>query len=170
MVITLMENTNYNHETKILKGSNVLESLCDECLFLGDKVLIVFSENAIKQSGLYERVVSLLNIRGIEHSTYECLSNNYKAEEIDNAVKLGKQENVQLVLSIGDEALTYFTKIVAHDFHATDLAATKQKKHLPIINVSALLKGNVNDDLGALSSRTYYADIKPAALFLDYDI
>ncbi|WP_017258700.1 iron-containing alcohol dehydrogenase [Pedobacter arcticus] len=165
-----MDNTNYHYETKILKGSNVLENLCDECLFFGNKVLVVFSENAIKQSGLYARVVSLLNINGIEHITYECAGNNYTSEDINSAIELGKKENVQMILSIGDEELTYFTKVVAHDFHGADLGIAKQKKHLPIINISSLLKSNKKSDFDFLVFTACYAAIKPVAQFLDYDI
>ena len=165
-----MESENYHFETKILKGSDVLENLCDECLSLGDKVLIVFSENAIKQSGVYARVVSLFNIRGIAHITYECTTSNYNAEEIEKASKLGSEQKVQLILSIGDEELTYFTKIVAHDVNEVLPTASKKPKHLPIINVSSLLKSSGKADFGFVKNQNYYADIKPSALFLDYEI
>lgn len=165
-----MDNTTYHYETKILKGNNVLENLCDECFFWGNKVLIVFSENAIKQSGLYARVVSLLNINGIEHITYECAGNNYSTEDINRAIRLGKKENVQMILSIGDEEFTCFTKIVAHDFYGADSADVKQKKHLPIINISSLLKSSKKLDFDFSTFTAYYADIKPVAQFLDYDI
>ncbi len=168
-LLSFMENTNYYQETKVLKGSNALEKLCDECLFLGDKVLIVFSENRIRQSGLYARVVSLLNISGVEHITYECSGLPYSAEEKEKAIALGKKENVQLVLSIGDEELMYFTKMVAHDYHTHGLTNIKPQKHLPIINVSAILKESAKRDLDFEYSNSFYAHIKPTTLFLDYD-
>ncbi|HET8827687.1 MAG TPA: iron-containing alcohol dehydrogenase [Pelobium sp.] len=164
-----MESKIQHHETKILKGRSVLENLCEECLFLGDKVLIVFADNAIKQSGLYARVVSLLNICGIEHVTYECSGLHYTAEEITNAIALGKQENVQLVLAIGDEELMCFTKIVAYGFHGQDLISDGAPTHLPIINVSAILKQNTKRELDFVYPKNNYAHIKPVALFLDYD-
>lgn len=169
MVITIMDTINYYQETKILKGSDVLEKLCDECLCLGKKVLIVFSENIIKQSGLYARVISLLNICGIEHITYECAGLHYTAEEKKNAIALGKKENVQLILSIGDEQLMCFTKIVAHDFHSDEVLIHEQKKHLPIINISAILKKEIKRGFDFAYPKNYYADIKPVALFLDYE-
>nr|WP_294894266.1 iron-containing alcohol dehydrogenase [uncultured Pedobacter sp.] len=164
-----MEGASYHHETKILKGSNVLEKLCEECLSLGDKVLIVFSEDAIKQSGLYARVVSLLNICGIDHITYECNGTNYSAEETKKAIQLAKKENVQLVLAIGDEELMYFTKIVAHDFHKDDVTVNNQKKHLPIINIASILNANKKEDFNFECASPYYKQIKPIALFVDYD-
>lgn len=164
-----MESKVHHNGTKILKGRSVLENLCEECLFLGDKVLIVFAENAIKQSGLYARIVSLLNICGIEHITYECSGLHYTAEEITKAIALGKQENVQLVLAIGDDELMCFTKIVAHGFHDQDLIRDEKPTHLPIINVKAILKQNTKRALDSGYPKNNYAHIKPVALFLDYD-
>lgn len=161
-----MENTKNHHETKVLKGSNVLEKLCDECLSLGDKVLIVFSENSIKQSGLYARVISLLNICGIEHITFECAGSTYSEQERRDAIELGKKKNVNLVLAIGDEELMCFTKIVAHDFHADEFV-NKPVKHLPIINIASIIKGSKSVDF--VPANNYYTHIKPVALFLDYE-
>lgn len=164
-----METINYHHETKILQGSNVLEQLCDECLSLGDKVLIVFSENRIKQSGLYARVVSLLNICGIDHITYECAGNDYSLDEKKNAIELGRAENVKLVLSIGDEQLMCFTKIVAHDFHHQSLIENVKISHLPIINISTMLNGSRKIDFDFVDYKTQYAQVKPATIFMDFD-
>lgn len=166
---TIMDTPNYYQETKILKGSDVLEKLCDECLSLGEKVLIVFAENMIKKSGLYARVVSLLNICGIAHITYECAGLRYTPEEKKSAIELAKKENVQLVLAIGDEQLMCFTKIVAHDFHSDEPVIHQQKKHLPIINISAILRKEIKMDSNFAYPKDYYAEIKPVALFMDYD-
>jgi len=164
-----MSNKTYQTETKILKGKNVLEQLCDECLSLGDKVLIVFSENMIKQSGLYARVVSLLNICGIEHITYECEGKSYSDTEINNAVELGKKENVQLVLAIGDEELMCFSKIVAHKFHNDAKAEKPESAHLPIINITSLLNLGNHNNQNIQDIALNYHHVKPATSFVDFD-
>lgn len=164
-----MSEITYQTETKILRGKNVLEQLCDECLTLGDKVLIVFSENMIKQSGLYARVVSLLNICGIEHITYECEEKKYSDKEINNAVELGRKENVQLVLAIGDDELMCFSKIVAHKFH-NDIEALKPvKQHLPIINITSFLNLNSGTNRPLQNIALNYNHVKPATLFVDFE-
>ncbi len=164
-----MSDKTYQTETKILRGKNVLEHLCDECLSLGDKILIVFSENMIKQSGLYARVVSLLNICGIEHITYECESKTYSDSEIKNAVELGKKENVQLVLAIGDEQLMCFSKIVAHTFYNDVKAPQSTKPHLPIINITSFLNLNNDTNTPVQNVALNYHHVKPTTSFVDFE-
>lgn len=162
-----MSEKTYQTETKILKGKNVLEQLCDECLSLGDKILIVFSENMVKQSGLYARVVSLLNICGIEHITYECEGKTYSDDEIKNAVNLGKKENVHLVLAIGDEELMCFSKIVAYKFHEDVKVTTSAKAHLPIINITSFLNKSINAPIQDFALN--YHHVIPTTSFVDFE-
>lgn len=164
-----MENISSHQETKELKGSNALDQLCKECNSLGNKVLIVFSENMIKQSGLYARVVSLLNICGVDNVTYECVGLHSASDEKKNVITLGKKENVEMILAIGDEVLLDLTKNVAHGFHDDDLIVDGQKKHLPIINIAALLKDSEKGKKNLSNTEGIYKQIKPAVHFFDYD-
>lgn len=159
-----MENKKGHHETKVLKGSDVLEKLCEECLFLGDKVLIVFSEDTIKQSGLYARVISLLNICGIEHITYECADFSDFERRQKEAVELGKKKQVSFILAIGDEPLMAFAKAIAYNYYA----AGKEIKYLPIINIASGLRSD-KSTVNVPHTPHYNDDIKPVALFLDYE-
>ncbi|MFD2732331.1 iron-containing alcohol dehydrogenase [Pedobacter alpinus] len=167
-----MESSFRKNHTKILAGKDVLEQLCDECLLLGNKALIVFSENRIKQIGLYARVISLLNIRGIAHITYECLNTENLIEEQQKAVKLAKDNVAELIIAIGNDELTCFAKIIAHGFY-TNVEQINENEvlesitALPIINIKS--DSDENFENKNIDLHNFYAEIKPATLFTDFE-
>ena len=159
-----MGNTQNLMETKVLTGAGVLEHLCDECLYLGDRILIVFSDDKIKQSGLYARVVSLLNICGIDHVSFECETLQYSETEVNEAFEIGKKEDAKLILAIGDEGLLHFSKMIAQQY-LNEFSA----QHLPLIHVSTRLETTVTTKAVGVDYDLNIQNIKPATLFLDFD-
>lgn len=172
-----MEKNYIKTHTKILTGKDALEQLCDECLTLGSKVLIIFSDNSIKQTGLYARVISLLNICGIEHITYEGI-NATDDDEYLKAIELAKNNDVQLILGIGNNQLTTFSNIVAHGFFTDSIkdlyneTSFSTQKCLPVINIMSATDGSkqiLDYQKNENSIIKYYSEIKPTVIFTDFE-
>ncbi len=168
-----MREKNADGMMKILNGKDALDRLSDECLSLGDRVLVVFSDHRIKQSGLYARVVSLLNMCGIENITYECQTSRYRQAEVESAIALGQKHAVRLIVAIGDEELMFFAKMIAHDFAHLTNTNGKQGKGLllPIVNVSSIPKAETSTIKIGFSSEqcSFYSSITPSAVFQNFD-
>lgn len=149
--------------TKIFEGKDALEQLCQECLLFGNKALIIFSENNIKQIGLYARVISLLNICGIEHVTFEYLNKNIEREHIA-AIKLAKQHQVNFIVTIGNDCSYLYSKIIAHKFEST-----KTNGSLPIIRIAYGTQNLGRDNQKEINSNAILSRFKPSSLFKNFE-
>ncbi|MBU1372528.1 MAG: iron-containing alcohol dehydrogenase [Bacteroidetes bacterium] len=140
-----MENFQYYNPTKILFGKDVVDQLCNETTLYGNKVLIIIGQGSVKRSGLYARVLSLLNICGMHHVTYEGIKSNPIVQDADEAIKLAKAENVELIIAIGGGSVIDTAKAVAMGFYVDHPVwdfylqkATRPTQALPLINILTL--------------------------------
>lgn len=140
-----MENFKYYNPTKIIFGKDVVDQLCNETVLYGNKALIIIGQGSVKKSGLYARVLSLLNICGMHHVTYEGIKSNPIVQDAEEATKLAKSENVELIIAIGGGSVIDTAKAVAMgfyvdhsvwDFYLQKVAQPTQA--LPLINILTL--------------------------------
>ncbi len=140
-----MENFQYYNPTKILFGKDVVDQLCTEACQYGKKALIIIGQGSVKRSGLYARILSLMNIQGLEHITYEGIKSNPIFQDADEAIQLAKDYKVDMVIAIGGGSVIDTAKAVAMGYYAThsvwDFYLQKvpvPTKALPLINVLTL--------------------------------
>nr|MBC7612785.1 iron-containing alcohol dehydrogenase [Pseudopedobacter sp.] len=140
-----MENFQYYNPTKILFGKDVVDQLCNETALYGNKTLIIIGQGSVKRSGLYARVLSLLNICGMHHVTYEGIKSNPIVQDAEEATKLAKAENVELIIAIGGGSVIDTAKAVAMGFYVDHPVwdfylqkAARPTQALPLINILTL--------------------------------
>lgn len=140
-----MENFQYFNPTKILFGKDVVDQLCTEIAPYGKKALIIIGQGSVKKNGLYARVLSLMNICGMQHVTYEGIKSNPLYEDADEAIKLAKENQVDLIVAIGGGSVIDTAKAVAMGFYADHSVwdfylqkASKPTKALPLFNILTL--------------------------------
>jgi alcohol dehydrogenase YqhD (iron-dependent ADH family) len=140
-----MENFQYYNPTKILFGKDVVDQLCNETILYGNKALIIIGQGSVKRSGLYARVLSLLNICGMRHVTYEGIKSNPVVQDAEEATKLAKAENVELIIAIGGGSVIDTAKAVAMGFYVDHPVwdfylqkAAQPTQALPLINILTL--------------------------------
>ncbi len=173
------------NQNKFLVGNNVLDHLCTECSNIGSKAIIVTEKNIMPFIGLYARVLSLLNICGIEHITYQC--NRQKAHFSDayNAIDLAKNTKVNLVIALGSNWIMDISKATAVGFHVDhpvnvfyDDDKIIPKDALPIFNIltSSVLENEnssisfLHSDLITETKKNLSSDYTlPKVSFLDLD-
>lgn len=112
-----MENFKYYNPTKVIFGNDVLDYLCPEVLVYGTKALLIIGKNSVKTSGLYARVVSLMNICGISHFTYEGIKANPVFQDADEAIALAKEKQVHMIIAIGGGSVIDTAKAIAMGFY-----------------------------------------------------
>lgn len=140
-----MENFQYYNPTKILFGKDVVDQLCNEIAPYGNKALIIIGQGSVKKIGLYARVLSLLNICGVHHVTYEGVKSNPVVQDADEAIALAKAEKVDLIIAIGGGSVIDTAKAVAMGFYVEHSVwdfylqkAGRPTKALPLINILTL--------------------------------
>ena len=140
-----MENFIHLNPTKILFGKDVVDDICQEISPYGKKALIIIGKGSVKQSGVYARVVSLMNICGLEHYTYEGIQSNPTFQDADAAVKLAKEKQVDMIIALGGGSVIDTAKAVAAGFYVEHSVwdfylrkAPDPQKALPIISILTL--------------------------------
>jgi hypothetical protein len=140
-----MENFIHYNPTKILFGKDVVDDICQEISPYGKKALIIIGKGSVKQSGVYARVVSLMNICGLEHYTYEGIQSNPTFQDADAAIKLAKEKQVDMIIGLGGGSVIDTAKAVAAGFYVEHSVwdfylrkAPTPTKALPIISILTL--------------------------------
>jgi alcohol dehydrogenase YqhD (iron-dependent ADH family) len=87
--------------TKILFGCGMLEKCGKEAKKLGKKPIIITGKTSAKQTGVLDRVASLLTQNGFELVIYSKITPNPKVEEVDEAAKIAKENNCDFVIGLG---------------------------------------------------------------------
>ncbi len=139
-----MQNFIRYNPTKVIFGKDIIDQIAEEISPIGKKALIVIGKSSVKASGLYARLLSLLNICGIEHSTFEGIKSNPIYQDADAAVKQAKSFNAEMVIALGGGSVIDTAKAVAMGFYVDHstwefyLQKAKPEKALPIITILTL--------------------------------
>jgi hypothetical protein len=169
--------------TKNLTGENVLDQLCQECSIYGKKAIVITQNDINPYLSLYARVLSLLNICGLEHITYQLDDNSNNFDSAIEAICLAKENQVNMVIAIGVNEIMNISKAVASGFYLDSTSKNgmfinlKQiEQALPILNIftSKNIKGEngsqftlKNDTNELLNIKINSSSIQPKASFLD---
>lgn len=175
-----MQEFNYWTPTRIIFGKGVISQLPEVMSRYGHRILLAYGGGSIKRIGLYGKVRELLKdseiveLSGIEPNP------KYTASVLEG-VRLCKQHNVDVILSVGGGSVLDCSKAIAagakHDCEPWDLITYKEetKDALPIVDIMTLAATGSEYDAGGVISRTETNDkvayidshLFPAVSFLD---
>lgn len=91
----------YQNPTTIYFGKNSLDNLNNELKNYGDTVLLAYGKGAIKKSGLYDQVISILNENGKKVVELSGIMANPTYEKVKEGAALVRKNNVDLILAVG---------------------------------------------------------------------
>ena len=138
-----MENSQYHHPTKVISGKDAVELVCDEAKVYGDKALIVIGDETVKKIGLYARVLSLMNICGLHHVTFDGFGSYPTHQDAEKAIQIAKAHQVNFIIAMGGRDVIDIAKAAAMGFHAAhpvwefySQRASPPTIALPIIHIS----------------------------------
>jgi len=135
-----MENFIQYNPTKVIFGREVADQLPAEIPW--KKALVIIGESSAKKNGLYARIVSLMNMAGLEHVTFEGVKASATYQDADSAVKMAKAYQAEVVIAIGGcsvidtakaVALGYYSHCSVWDFFMLKEAPPQQV--LPVLNI-----------------------------------
>ncbi len=134
-----MDNFDFWCGTKIIFGRDSEERVGKEVATYSKKILLHYGGGSIKKSGLYAKVVSLLNDEGIEVFELPGVVPNPRLSLVRKGIKLCRDEKIDFILAIGGGSVIDSAKAIAvgapatrdvWDYFLTDLV--KPKEALPI--------------------------------------
>lgn len=106
-------NFTYENSTKLIFGKGVEESLCDEIKLLGSRVLLHYGSSSIKKSGLYDKVVDMLNKNNIFFKELSGVKPNPRVSLIREGIKIVRENKLDFVLAVGGGSVIDSSKAIA---------------------------------------------------------
>lgn len=175
-----MQNFNYCTPTRLIFGEGVIKDLPEVMSHYGKKILLTYGGGSIKKIGLYDKVLELL--KGYEIYELPNIMPNPKYDpSVLDGVKMCKQHNIEVILSVGGGSVLDCSKAIAggakYNGEPWDLITYKAetKDALPIVDIITLAATGSEYDAGGVISRTEtndktcYSDphLYPEVSFLD---
>jgi len=108
-----MENFVLNNPTVIHFGKNVINDLAEQIKRYGKNVLLITGKESVRKYGYYEKVTKKLKEANISFVEYAGIKPNPNNEDADEAVKLGIDQNVDIVLALGGGSVIDSAKLIA---------------------------------------------------------
>jgi alcohol dehydrogenase YqhD (iron-dependent ADH family) len=107
-----MENFDIYNPTKAYFGKDVIQKLNREVKHFGTRVLLVYGKGSIKKNGIYDVVMEQLKMAGAEVWEYAGIKPNPVIEDVREAIKLGQENDVNLVLAVGGGSVIDSAKVI----------------------------------------------------------
>lgn len=108
-----MIDFNYYNPARIIYGQDSLTQLSENLPELGNKVLLHYGQSSIKRSGLYDAIVEILNLNGIEYIDLGGVKPNPEFDLVAEGLRLVKKHQVTGILAVGGGSVIDSAKGIA---------------------------------------------------------
>lgn len=154
-----MQNFDYMTPTRLIFGRDAIAKLPEVMTQFGKKILLTYGGGSIKKIGLYQKVLEML--KGYDIVELPGIQPNPKYDpSVLDGVRLCKEHNVDVILSVGGGSVLDCSKAIAagakYDGDSWDLISykVKAKAALPIVDILTLAATGSEYDCGGVISRT----------------
>lgn len=154
-----MQNFDYMTPTRLIFGRDAIAKLPEVMTQFGKKILLTYGGGSIKKIGLYQKVLEMLKDYDIVELPGIQPNPKYDPSVLDG-VRLCKEHNVDVILSVGGGSVLDCSKAIAagakYDGDPWDLISykVKAKAALPIVDIITLAATGSEYDCGGVISRT----------------
>jgi butanol dehydrogenase len=151
-----MLNFNYSIPTKIFFGKDKINVLSEQVKNYGSKVLLVYGGGSIKKSGLYGKIIDILNKNEISFWELSGVEPNPRISSVRKGIEICKENKIELILAIGGGSTIDCAKVIGagyyYDGDAWDIVVNPSKinKVLPIASILTLAATGSEMDAGAV--------------------
>lgn len=153
-----MQNFDYMTPTRLIFGRDAIAKLPEVMTQFGKKILLTYGGGSIKKIGLYQKVLEML--KGYDIVELPGIQPNPKYDpSLLDGVRLCKEHNVDVILSVGGGSVLDCSKAIAagakYDGDPWDLISykVKAKAALPIVDILTLAATGSEYDCGGVISR-----------------
>lgn len=116
----MLGNFEYSNPTKLYFGENALSYLGGELAAYGKRVLLVYGGGSIKKNGIYDDVIKILKDAGKDVFEVPGVMPNPTVEKLYEGCKVAKENNVDLILSVGGGSCCDYAKAVSVSAHCEE--------------------------------------------------
>lgn len=154
-----MQNFDYMTPTRLIFGRDAIAKLPEVMTQFGKKILLTYGGGSIKKIGLHKKVLEMLKDYDIVELPGIQPNPKYDPSVLDG-VRLCKEHNVDVILSVGGGSVLDCSKAIAagakYDGDPWDLISykVKAKAALPIVDILTLAATGSEYDCGGVISRT----------------
>lgn len=109
-----MQTFNYNNPIRVHFGDGVLDKeLPAELSRYGKRVMLAYGHGSIKKSGLYNRLVAMLQTAGKEVVDFSGIMSNPTYDKVQEGARIAKEKHVDFILAVGGGSVSDCCKVVA---------------------------------------------------------
>lgn len=108
-----MENVTLYNPTNIFFGKDIEEKVGEEIKKYGNKILLHYGEGSIKESGLYSKILEILNREGVQLIELGGVEKNPKLELVERGIEFCKKNNIDFILAVGGGSVVDSAKAIA---------------------------------------------------------
>ncbi len=136
-----MESFVYHHPVKIIFGLRALDQLGRELSFLGSRVLFVYGQRSIKQTGLHDRIIKILHQAGIAYTEFGGVQPNPLLSSVHRGIMAVRDTHCDAILAVGGGSVVDAAKaigagsLVEHDVWRFFTGKKSVSKTLPLLSV-----------------------------------
>lgn len=116
----MLGNFKYSNPTTLYFGENALDYLKEELSNYGKNIMLVYGGGSIKKNGIYDDVVAILKDSGKNIFEDAGVMPNPTVEKLYEGCKIAKDNNIDLILSVGGGSCCDYSKAVSVSAYAED--------------------------------------------------
>ena len=108
-----MENFSAFIPTDLRFGKGCTEEIGIIARQYGKKALLVYGKGSVKKNGAYDTVINSLKSAGISIVEYGGIKSNPVVDDVRNAVRLGLESKVEMIIAVGGGSVIDSAKIIS---------------------------------------------------------
>lgn len=108
-----MENFTAYNPTRVHFGKGVTDELGECMRSFGNRTMMIYGKGSVVKYGYYERIKEQLISAGIEIIEYSGIKPNPIIEDVDEAIALGSEKQVDSIVALGGGSVIDSAKIIA---------------------------------------------------------
>lgn len=109
----MLGNFSYYNPTKLYFGKDFLNNLNKELVKYGKNILLVYGEGSIKKTGLYDKIVKILQDNGKDVFEDAGVMPNPTVEKLYEGCERAKDNQIDLILAVGGGSVCDYAKAVS---------------------------------------------------------
>ncbi len=130
--------------TRLHFGSGVVKNLGETVKNYGKNILLIYGQGSVKKYGYYDQVISQLKENGLLVTEYSGIKPNPVVEDVREAVALGKENKIDVIVALGGGSVIDSAKIIslsiANNTDPWEYMTWQQmpQKNIPLVTVLTL--------------------------------
>ena len=109
----MLGNFMYSNPTRLHFGDKALDGLAQELKNYGPTVMLTYGGGSIKNSGIYDSIVAILNAAGKKIVELPGVMSNPTSDKLIEGAKLARDNKVDLILAVGGGSVCDYSKAVS---------------------------------------------------------